>query len=178
MAEETITFELIRKIQREERASPKLTKLPENFYENVKSYIEQKEEIARTKDDRKVALEAKNVKRIVEDIFNRRERKILNQALITARTSIPPENLTEEERRFFEKVLSAIMERRKSLLLKLLGEKGETINLVVFKEDVPQFVGSDGKTYGPFHKGDIARIPEDNAKLLMEKGLAEKLKVK
>ena len=80
--------------------------------------------------------------------------------------------------RFFEKVLSAIMERRKSLLLKLLGEKGETINLVVFKEDVPQFVGSDGKTYGPFHKGDIARIPEDNAKLLMEKGLAEKLKVK
>jgi DNA replication initiation complex subunit (GINS family) len=50
-----------------------------------------------TKDDKRTVLETKNVKRLVEDIFNRRERKILNAAIVSARTNIQPENLTEKD---------------------------------------------------------------------------------
>lgn len=142
MPEETITFELIRKIQREEQRLPKLTKLPENFYKNVSLYLQQKRKIAESKEDRKIALETKNIERLIEDIFNRRERKILNQALIAARTKIPPENLTNEEKGFFEALTNSIKERRKAVLNKILSEKEEEVALIVFKEDAPEFVGS------------------------------------
>lgn len=177
MPEETITFELIRKIQREEQRLPKLTKLPENFYLNINSYLQQKRKIAESKEDRKGELESKNIERLIEDIFNRRERKILNQALIAARTNIPPENLTDEEKEFFDGLIGIIKERRLDILKMLSEEKEEIVNLIVFKEDVPEFVASDMKTYGPFKKGDIAKLPDDNIKVLLERGIAEEFKV-
>ena len=178
MAEETITFELIRKIQREEQSSPKLIKLPENFFEKVASYLQHKRELIEKKEDRKVALEIKNIERLVENIFNRRERKIINQAIITARTQIPPENLTQEEKEFFENLVELIKKRRKEKLEKIFKiPKKEEVELVVFKEDVPEFVGADGKSYGPFKKGDIAKLPEENIKILIKRGIVEKFKV-
>ncbi|MEM7821262.1 MAG: hypothetical protein QXX38_00365 [Candidatus Aenigmatarchaeota archaeon] len=175
--EETITFEFIRKVQIEEQSSSKLTKLPEDFYKRVSSYIQQKKKITETMEDRKIALEIKSVERLVEDIFNRRERKILNSALIAARTNIPPENLTEEERKFFESLVNLIKERRNKCLTSILSLEEETIGLVVFKEDFPEFIGIDEKTYGPFKKGDIVKLPEENVKVLIEKGIVEELKV-
>ncbi len=176
MVEETITFELIRRIQREEQRVPKLTKLPENFYISLSAYLEQKKSLI--KDDRKTALEMKNIERLIEDIFNRRERKILNSAIIAARTNIPSENLNDEEKEFFDKIVNWIKERRDSDLKKMLsGEKEELVSLIVFKEDTPEFVGSDEKSYGPFKKGDIARLPEENMKVLIERGIAEEFKV-
>lgn len=177
MPEETITFELIRRIQNEEQRLPKLSKLPENFFKSVANYLEQKKQLT-LKDDRKVALELKNVERLIEDIFNRRERKILNFAIISARTGIPPENLLEEEKDFYNSLVDLIKKRRETGLKTLLaGRKEELVPLVVFKEDVPEFIGIDEKTYGPFKKGDIARLPEENIKLLVERGVVEEFKV-
>jgi DNA replication initiation complex subunit (GINS family) len=173
---ETITFELIRKIQREEQRTPKLTKLPESFYKNVKSYLENK----RTASNRRVALEAKNAERLVEDIFNRRERKLFNLSIITARTGIAPENLTEEEKVFFESIVDKMKERRAKIIDKILEKaagKKETETLVVFSEDVPEFVGSDMKTYGPFKKGDISKLPKENMKVMINRGVAKEFKV-
>jgi DNA replication factor GINS len=174
--QETITFELIRKIQREEQRLPKLTKLPENFFENVKAYLQQKRKLVE-KGDKKVGLELKNIERLVEDIFNRRERKILNQAIITARTNIPPENLTDKEKEFFGNLVNSIKERRKVELESLLSPKEELVSLVVFKQDLPEFVGADEKVYGPFKKGDIAKLPEENMKVLIERKIVEEFKV-
>jgi DNA replication factor GINS len=178
MPEETITFELIRRIQREEQRVPKLTKLPENFYQNVSSYLQQKRKLEE-KGERMSGLELKNIERLIEDIFNRRERKILDQALISTRTNIPPENLTEEEEVFFNVLINSIKERRANILKTVLRavEKEEIATLIIFKEDVPEFVGSDLKTYGPFKKGDIAKLPEENMKVLIERGIAEEFKV-
>jgi len=171
---ETITFELIRKIQREEARIPKLTKLPEGFYENVKTYLEHKRSVT----NRKVALETKNIERLVEDVFNRRERKILNLAIIAARTNIPPENLTAEEREFFDQVVFVVKDRRGKLLDPLLmKEPAEQTGLVIFKEDVPAFVGADMKNYGPFNKGDIAKLPEENKRVLLNQSVAEEFKI-
>jgi DNA replication factor GINS len=178
MAEETITFEMIRKIQREEERSPKLSKLPENFYQNVKNYLQQKRKILEKMEDRKASIEMKNIERLVEDIFNRRERKIVTQAINSARVNLKVENLIEEEKEFFDKVVGIIKERREKILKELIEkEERETVSMVVFKEPVPEFIGADLKTYGPFEKGDIAKLPEENAKILVEKGLAEEFKV-
>jgi len=175
MTEETITFDLIRKIQMEEQRLPKLTKLPENFYVNVSRYLNQKRKLA--SDEMRSGPEIKNIERLAEDIFNRRERKILNNALIFVRTGIQSENMSEEEQIFFDKIISHLMERRREILFSMLeAETKEVGNLIIFKEDFSEFIGSDMKTYGPFKKGDIAKIPEENMKLLLERGIIEELK--
>lgn len=175
---ETITFELIRSIQLEEQKSPKLTKLPENFFQNVNYYLQQKRKIAEVKEDKKLVSEIKSIEHMVEDIFNRRERKILNLALISARTSFEPENLTQEENEFFQKVLKIVKERRENFFAIITPKEGEEISLIIFKEDFPDFVGNDLKTYGPFKKGDIAKLPKENTELLIKKGIAEEFKIK
>lgn len=177
MAEETITFDLIRRIQREEQRSPKLSDIPENFYDAAISYVNQKKQIGE-REDRKGMIEVKSIERLIEDIFDRRERKIVTAAVNTARTNIQPENMIEEEKDFFDLVAATIRQRREAKLRTMFTvEKVEKEGLIVFKDDVPEFVGSDMKNYGPFKKGDIAKLPEENTKILIEKGVVEQFKV-
>jgi len=171
MVEETITFELIRRIQREEQRSPKLVKLPENFYRNINSYLQQKK-ILIEKEEKNVGVEIKNIERLIEDVYNRRERKILNLVLIFVRTNIKPENLIDEEKVLFDQLVELITHRRVEILSSVFEFKSLQ-RTVVFKEGIPQFIGSDMKEYGPFKAGEEAVIPEENAKLLIEKGIAE-----
>lgn len=170
MPEEPITFEFIRKIQREEMNQPKLSKIPEDFYQKAKNYLEQKRNIAEKKKDKLTSLEVKNVERLLEDIFNRRETKMLNHAIITARTSVTPQNLIENEKEFFESSVNMLTTRRErvlSLLFKKTKLK-QDYKKIKFNEDVEEFVGVDLKKYGPFKKGDEAEIPNDNANLLIK----------
>jgi len=176
MAEETITYELIRRIQREEEKQPKLTKLPEEFYSNVGNYLIQKKRISATKADRKDAFEVKNIERLIEDIFSRRERKILNHAIISARTGMQTENLTEEEEKLHTQILYALKERRMSLLKRILEQSETKEGMVIFKQETPAFVGADMLNYGPFKEGDVAKIPEENKRILLEKEIVEEIK--
>ncbi|MCX6821020.1 MAG: hypothetical protein NT016_03655 [Candidatus Aenigmarchaeota archaeon] len=174
-----ISFDLIRRIQREEQRVPKLTKLPEGFYDAVRLYLHHKRET----DNRKSGLETKQVERLAEDIYNRRERKIFNIALIAARTRIPPENLTEEETLFFDQVVYLVKDRRQRILDTLVTQEAsgagsmENLGLVVFKEEVPAFVGADMRSYGPFKKGDIAKLPEENRIVLLQQNIVEEFTI-
>lgn len=49
--------------------------------------------------------------------------------------------------------------------------------LVRFLKFVDKFVGSDLKNYGPFEKDDLSLIPADNAKVLIDKNIAESIDV-
>jgi DNA replication initiation complex subunit (GINS family) len=176
---EAISFEYLRKILNEEKKNPNLTKIPEDFYEVVKQYIEGKKKLAK---ERKDEIELRNIERIVENIFNLRERKIINFAIMHARAGVQPSNLTSEEKVFFDKLVELINSRREILknikaALEEKEEKKEFEILVVFKQDFPAFVGIDGQTYGPFKRGDIAKLPEENRKILVEKGVVEEFKV-
>lgn len=169
MAEETITFELIRRIHMDEQRLPNLTKLPQNFFQSVLDYLNQKKQLEL--DDRKNVLELRSIENMVQNIFDRRERKIINYAIIAARTGMPPENLAEEEKPFYKAALNLIKTRRSGLFK--APEKKPT---VVFKEDMPEFLGIDEKNYGPFKKGDTAVLPEENMKILLERDIVEEFK--
>jgi len=173
--EETISFEFLRNVQRQEYAETKLTGLPPNFYNKSMNYLDQKREILKKKPDMRTSLEINNIQRLLEDIFNRRETKITNHAIITGRTGIPPQNLTEEEESFFNQIVNLLKSRREkslSLIFEKTKEKG--FQALKFKEDVPEFVGPDLKKYGPFSKDIKADIPIENAKLLIKMNKAEK----
>jgi len=42
-------------------------------------------------------------------------------------------------------------------------------------DDVPEFMGVDLESYGPFEEGDVVTVPEDNADVLVEQGNADVL---
>jgi len=173
---ETITFEFIRRIQIVEQRSSKLAKIPDNFYESIRDYLERKRSM---KSGRRDELEIKNIERLVRNIYNLRERKIINAAIIKVRTGVDPQNLIPEEKEFYEKIVEIIKKRREKNLEGTIIPKveKETVEMVVFKQDFPEFVGVDGKTYGPFKKGDIAKLPKENMDVLESQGIVEKFKI-
>ncbi|MBI4173823.1 MAG: hypothetical protein HY519_03835 [Candidatus Aenigmarchaeota archaeon] len=82
----------------------------------------------------------------------------------------------ELERELFDKIVAIVREfqERRSTLLK---EPGEEKKVVAMLDSVPAFVGLDTKTYGPFAKSDVVTLPAENAKFLVDKGLAEEMKL-
>jgi len=54
------------------------------------------------------------------------------------------------------------------------GKQEDTKNkLVVFIENVEEFMDLEGRKMGPFEKGQIANIPREIAKILIDDGKAE-----
>jgi DNA replication initiation complex subunit (GINS family) len=100
---ELITYETIRNAHRAEKEE-ELQKLPVSFFESVRSWFSHKEKLK----DTTSLLEVENAKKLLEDIINRRERKIVMSALRTVRGEMPPSSLTDEERKFFDQVVSIL----------------------------------------------------------------------
>lgn len=177
MPEEAITFEYIREIQREEQNKPSLAKIPEDFYDKVKAYVREKKKVTQRKKDRTATIELKNIQRILQDIFERRETKLMNHAIIAVRTDVLPQNLIKPEQEFFEAIVE-YLKNQKGRILEDTTEKVETIETtkVEFLEDVLEFVGIDLKKYGPYNKGDISTIPKDNAEVFVKANKAKVIK--
>ncbi len=166
-----LTYETLRKILQEERAANKLVSLPEDFFESVKSYLEKKSQISREKED---VWELDSARRTLQELLEVRERKVLELALYHVRSGMEPGDLIPEEKELFERVVQNIKDFQAKRKVFLEG-KPEKRLVVAVLDSVPEFVGTNLKTYGPFKKGDVVSIPEDNAKLLIGKKLAQSI---
>ncbi len=168
-----ITYETLRKIEQDEKNSVKLSKLPENFLQEAMDYLEKKEAIAREKDDK---WEQQTAKQRVGNIMNMRERKIVNFTLSFVRSGAIPEDMTPEERELFDRIVRNLQDFRGQRKKVMSGEKFP-MKAVAFLQDTPQFVGIDMGHYGPYRAGDIATVPDENAKVLIDKGAGELIEV-
>ncbi len=166
-----LTYETIRKLIQDEKASKNLVELPEDFFDNVKIYLEKKSRLDRNKEN---AWEFENAKMEIERLLEIREQKILSLALNHVRTGTSPANMTPEEMGFFRKIVENLKEFR-NLRKETLEGKPEKRIVLALLEDMPEFVGANMKTYGPFRKGDVVTLPEENASLLLEKGMAKRI---
>ncbi len=185
-----ITYETIRTVHRSEK-DEQLQQLPDNFFEAVKNWLAHK----RTNKDTYSLLETENAKKLLEDIINRREKKIVLAALRTIRGELPPKNLTDSEQKFFddmvislkqfrEKIKEEIMsfdeiveqkiEDTKKIVEELKPEvKIEDKKMIRILNNVPKFVGADMKNYGPFAKGDVVSLPDEIMNLLIARSMGE-----
>ena len=75
---------------------------------------------------------------------------------------------------FFDALVENIKKYRGERNVLVEGEPKEK-NLIVMMNDLEEFVGIDMKNYGPFKKGDVANLPEENTKLLIEKKVAKRI---
>jgi DNA replication initiation complex subunit (GINS family) len=166
-----LSYETIRKISNDEKNSQKLAALPEGFFDEVRIYLDKK---AKMSEGRQDVWEIQSARRVLQDILDLREKKILTLALFNVRSGLVPDNINEHERGFFNTLVNNIKEfqtKRKETL------EGTPIKMDVIGvlEDIQPFVGKDMKTYGPFGKGDVVSLPEEIAKLLTESGSARKI---
>ncbi|RME15763.1 MAG: hypothetical protein D6797_05950 [Bdellovibrio sp.] len=90
----TITYETLFELLRREKSRNELQPLEKNFFENVADYIKEKKAILSRQNTtmfsqdeaEKVKVQLENVKRILDELYARREKKIVSLASIKART--------------------------------------------------------------------------------------------
>jgi DNA replication factor GINS len=172
-------------VWKKELESPELQKLPPDFYSEISSYFKKLREESRMLDKRTVKAELletemKNVKLMVHGLISIRYKKLIKKT--SEGQKLPLESLTTHEEKIFTEFLSLTEVYRNFVKALLQGHgsefKAESKHKMVvlrFFREIPEIMGVDMKTYGPFKAEDIASIPVENAKILIKRGLAEKV---
>jgi len=178
-----ITYNEIYEASRKERYSDALQELPQDFILEVKTYLNEKKQVALKEDESFSEIIAKTKKQIenaytlFKEIMLRRRKKILNLVLIAAETGISKqdfENMLSVEKDLFEQIMKSV-EKADAKVSEILNSKMEESNEkpVLFKEDVKEFMGLDGNKIGPFKKDDRVRLASEIVAILEEDNKVE-----
>jgi DNA replication initiation complex subunit (GINS family) len=111
-----------------------------------------------------------------EKIYSIRANKIIHYSGRDPPGGRPPENIISEEMPLYKKLMELVVENRSSVLDQPVENKADyskTMVKVRIITPMPALMGSDEKEYGPFKADDTVEIPEDLAKLLIDKKVAE-----
>src|SRR3989344_977333 len=196
---EIITYENLYEILRREKYEKELQKIDENFFKSIINYMKEKEELLKkttlfTLEIDKTRKQIENIKKIIKEIYEKRENKIIQLALFSSRFNQKQSAaLLEEEKPFYESLLNIFNNSRKNILFNVLSSNlpviealeekpkelktvQETTKLILFLHAVPKFVGTDLNIYCPFEAEDIASLPDKISDLLIEKNRAEQIK--
>ena len=170
-----------------ELENTELEKLSSDFYSRIAEYLRRLKEEGRMLDRRTVKArllkdEMRNVKRMVHELIQARHRKLVMRA--AEGEKIPAGFLTIEEKKIYAGVLP-LAEAYHSLAENILRGYAQKVNVeqkhkntvLRFLKKVPEIIGADMKTYGPFKIEDVASLPLDNSKILVKQGLAERVEV-
>lgn len=175
-----LTYNDVYNFARQEKYNPTLQKLPKNFFDELKNYLNEKrklfekEEISDT--IKKLKKQFENIDSLINELFEIRLKKIINLAFLAKISGITKsdiENMLQEEKDFFNKVLDSMKQFDEKIKTELsnVGEKKDLKNkntqMIKFIEDVSEFLDGEGITCGPFKKGDIVNISKEIAEILV-----------
>lgn len=130
--EVNITFDTLFEILRREKSRDELQKLDSSFFHDVAAYITEKKSILETQSEdnlfaqgerEKNLRELDNIKRILKELYERRERKIISTAINKSRLQsnlVDTSALLKEERLFFEAMVSLLNNFRHEVLHKIV----------------------------------------------------------
>lgn len=108
----------LRDIHRKERMSPYLQDVGKEFFDEIKDLYSSKiQELEKGKSDFAAIKELDNIKTIINDLFEIRERKIVSNALYYVKSGeeIELENLTTDEEQMLNSIINEIRKHRKIL---------------------------------------------------------------
>lgn len=207
----------LREVHKKERMSPYLQEVGKGFYTELGDYVQglyaRYMESSREGDISRLAVllaELENAKALVTDLYESRERKIVNSALHCAKSGkmeIP--NLTAEEEEALKGIVGILEGQREAVLERIVaehplrpppGERQEVlvpghepkaeerpeavprppaVKLITVRilKDLPSIVGLDGKVYGAFREQDVVTLPEANALVFVNQGVAELVQI-
>lgn len=206
--EVVLTYETLYEMLRKEKSRDELQKIDESFFRDVLTYLREKQQAYDdnlTKNDifsqserDKIHIQLTNIKKILKDLYDIRERKIINMSINKSRTHtmiVDTANLLPQEQPFFESMHSVMSQYRTGILHRLLEQREPDILPIVLplpeqKEETPapaglkkikciepieQFFGEELEPYGPFAPDEEASLPEQLADILISQGKATEL---
>ena len=210
MQEVVITYETLFELLKRERERTDLQKLDPTFFSDTINYIKDKKKILDAKSEsvfaqeeiKKTERQLENIYKILKELYERREKKIISLALDRSRTKsnlIDTTALLKEEKVVFDALTNLLDTYRDAILYSVLNEKmpfmeafeskprlhedfktalelKKPTKLVRFISHVPKFVGSELEEYGPFEEEDIANLPAEIADVLISKSKADEIK--
>lgn len=205
--EVVLTYETLYELLRREKARDELQKLENNFLKDTLNYLREKQQSYDenlTKNDifsqserDKLHIQLANIKKIMKDLYDIRERKIINMSINKSRTNshiVDTANLTSQEKAMFESLHSVLTQYRTGILHRILEQRDPDILPIVlslpeekqpdqptiksetktikFLEKVEQFAGKELELYGPYETEDEATLPTELAEILLNQGKA------
>ena len=137
--------------------------------------------------------EIKNTKKIIKNIYEIREKKILNSIMTKIRGGEPNiKNLIENEKVIFDLILDILIKQRNKIIedgilknnisykKKITNikkkENNENYKIFLVKENLPVFIGTDTKKYN-LRKNDIITIKKNTSELLLKKDVIKEIKI-
>jgi len=199
-----ITYENLYEILRKEKYRPELQKVEETFYSDVVKYLKEKTAILESQskkesifasESEKTQTQLKNVQKILKELYEKRENKIIQVAIFGSRTPDPPDraHMLPIELVFYKDIKTLLDKYREGVLLRILQnnapelsnlpelkeqkdlkieEKTNTLNILTTVE-IPEFVGPDLEVYGPYKTNESLALPEKIANLLIQTNQAK-----
>lgn len=179
-----LSYDEIRRIHRLEKNTSQVVEVEPEFFNELfeflntekKSYLESLKNFSSSGQN-----DFSNMRKMIEEIFSMRQKKIVGMALVASRThEFSESHLAMQERELFRKIHTLLAEH--NLILEGLfadpnprqsaANPGLETLRVKIVSDIPSFVGSDMKEYGPFQKDDTVDLPLRVARLLNQRNLA------
>ncbi|MBW2990363.1 hypothetical protein KY348_01520 [Candidatus Woesearchaeota archaeon] len=151
MVDIRITYETLFDLLRREKNREELQRLDNDFYEQVLAYLKEKREALSRKGDElfvsaereKLKIQFQNIRRIIKELYERREKKIINMAVSRARTGsdvIDTSSLLPSEKDFFDKQVGLLISYKDNVLDAILHLKefnnGKTEEKIEGKKDI------------------------------------------
>jgi DNA replication initiation complex subunit (GINS family) len=174
MADINISYDLLFDILRYEKSREELQAIDSTFYEGVYVYLQNKEASmlnAQTPvSERELTrIQVNNVKRLLSELYDRREKKIINLAIYKLKTgssTINTDVLLPEEKPLFGAIYTVLSKYKDSVINNILNNRPPLADMLVFDH----MSGHDTKT-GRHHNSNlnanlasttIDRTPDNN----------------
>jgi DNA replication factor GINS len=126
--EEEISYKTLRKIQQAEKQSPQITQINKEFFHDITIFLKQLQH--RLENEKKpqkqmlLAEESQNIEKIIRNIYEQREKKIVLAAIAKARGGNPGVKfLLPAEKKLFDQLYQTIVSVRKEILFSIDDEK-------------------------------------------------------
>lgn len=211
-----IDFEEMRRIYRLEKSTARLVEIPEDFFtqlhalvdEERKKYFDSLKDLNATR-----ARDFGNLKKLIDEWFVVREKKLLNTVLASAQLEeMDMSHMAAEEKKVFASLyellrshrgrtqsvleansdfvpmLPSVTEQVKvqakevevvasvsapaPLSASSFAASGDSLSVRILSE-IPSFVGTDLKEYGPYKAGQVVDLPSKIAQLFISRKLGE-----
>ncbi len=203
---DSFTYEDIYELYRNERFSTDLQELTTADLKKIKNYFEEKNKETKNQDQSlnlfsthnraKIQVELSNATRVVKDLLERRERKVISRAVFNSRSEDSlrdTSNMLKIEEELYDQLAVLLKRFRKGFLatidndgnypleimqpLKIseedakkeisVTENVEVPNTYYALENIPEFFGSNMNKFGPFNIGDIVTAPQEIIDILL-----------
>ena len=170
-------------ILRKEKYSEVLQQLDKNFLTDFSLYLKEMRSAVSNDGDlfsdsmfqSKKQLE--NSIALFKGLMLRRKKKLLNLVFVAAETGVMKkdyETMLEFERKVFDNLVKAFNDGDKDLSVILSGGKdngNRAVNkMIIFNDTIDQFVDMEGKTLGPFEKGELVNLDSRICDVLVSGG--------